>query len=122
MKEDCISSSTTTCSIRSAVAATYRLTTSRIDECLLRVLLDELAPGLDVLAHEDAEHPVRFGRVLDRDLLEGSGLRIHGRLPELFGLHLGQALEPLDLHLLVPVGAPKIVQRLLVVHVDVGAI
>src|SRR6266511_1684506 len=119
MKEDWISSSTTTCSIRSAVAATYCLTASRIDEGVLGILLDELASSLDVLPHEDAEHQVGCSGVVQGDLLEHAGLGVHRRLPELLGLHLGQALEPLDVHLLLAVPDPDVLQPLLVVYVEV---
>src|SRR6266545_6163150 len=122
MKEDWISSSTTTCSIRSAVAAIYCPTASRIDEGVLGVLLDELASSLDVLPHQDAEHQVCCGGVLQGDLLEYPGLGVHGGLPQLLGLHLGQALEPLDVHLFLPVLAPDLLQPLFVVHVEVFSV
>src|SRR6266498_3795770 len=118
MKEDCISSSTMTGSIRSAIAAIYG-TASRIDEGFLRVLLNEVPAGLDVLAHEDAEHPVGRGGVFQRDPLEHAGLGVHGRFPQLLGLHLGQALEPLDLQLLLAVAIPQLVKALVVVDVEI---
>src|SRR5438094_1440557 len=118
MKEDLISSSTTTCSMRSSGVATllplsfsFDPRSLRVDERVLRVLLDELPPGLDVLAHQDGEHPVRLGGVLQRDLLQHTGLGIHGRLPELFGLHLGQALESLDVQLLLTIPLAKVLER-----------
>src|SRR6266550_1591994 len=108
MKEDWISSSITTGSIRWMESANVDCLplaprrSSGVDERFLRVLLDELAAGLHVLAHQDAEHPVRRGGVLQGDLLEHPAFGVHGRLPELLGLHLGQALEPQDRHLPVP--------------------
>src|ERR1043166_976600 len=105
MKEDWISSSMTTGSMRSIESANVSCLPlvprrrSGVDERFLRVLLDELAAGLDVLAHQDAEHPIGGGGVLQGDPLEHPALRVHGRLPQLDGLHLGQALEPLDLNL-----------------------
>src|SRR6266540_1125331 len=117
MKEDWISSSTTTCSIRSAVAATYCLTCSRIDEGFLGVPLDERPSGLHVLAHEDAEHPIGLGGLVDGDLLQHPALRVHRGLPELLGLHLGQPFEPLDVHLLLAVALAQLLQPLFVVDV-----
>src|SRR6266511_5220992 len=118
MKEDCISSSTMTGSIRSAMAAIYG-TASRIDEGFLRVLLDEVPPGLDVLAHEDAEHPVGRGGVFQRDPLEHTGLGVHGRFPQLLGLHLRQPLEPLDLLRLLAVAIPQFGTALVAVDVEI---
>src|SRR4029079_11918968 len=58
--------------------------------------LDELLARLDLLAHELREDLVRGGRVLAVDLEQRPRLRVHGRLPELVGVHLAEALEPLD--------------------------
>src|SRR5919201_1771372 len=81
MKEDWISSSITTGSMRSIESANVSCLplvpcrSSGVDERFLRVLLDELAAGFDVLAHEDAEHPVRRRRVLRRPPSDMSGGR-----------------------------------------------
>src|SRR6267378_3754026 len=61
-----------------------------------RVLLDELAPGLDGVTHQDREHLVGADRVLHRDLQERPRLRIHRRFPELLGIHLTEALVALE--------------------------
>src|SRR6266850_2456630 len=61
-----------------------------------RVLLDELAPGLDGITHQDREHLVGADRVLHRDLQERPRLRIHRRFPELLGIHLTEALVALE--------------------------
>src|SRR5262245_44123216 len=61
-----------------------------------RVLLDELPARLDLVAHQDGEDRVRRDRVLDAHLEELAGLRVHGRLPELLGVHLPKALVALD--------------------------
>src|SRR6266536_5318166 len=126
MKEDFISSSMTTCSILSAAVAIYNVLRSnmasdalRVDECFLRVLLDEIAASLDVLTHKGAEHQMSLGGLLDAHLLEYSRLRVHGRFPKLLGLHLGQALEALDVHFLVAVLRAEIVEGFVVVHVRV---
>src|SRR5690606_35738930 len=58
--------------------------------------LDELPPRLHVFAHKDGEDLVRLFRVLQRQLADGAGLGIHGRLPQLLRVHLTQALVPLD--------------------------
>ena len=52
-------------------------------------------PRLDVVAHQDREHLVGDRGLLDRDLQQRALRRVHGRLPELLGVHLAEALEPL---------------------------
>src|SRR6266567_8495987 len=97
MKEDWISSSMTTCWTLSADSANVSCLPRgalRVDERFLGVLLDELAARLDVLAHQDAEHPVRRRGVLQHDLLQHAGVGVHRGLPKLVGVHLPQALEP----------------------------
>src|SRR5438034_1955151 len=103
MNDEEISSSMTRCSMFSAAVAMVRATSlrcgSRVDERVAGVLLDELAARFDVLAHQHREQAIRGGGVLQRDLDQVAGLRVHRGLPELFGLHLRQALEALDVHL-----------------------
>jgi PPK2 family polyphosphate:nucleotide phosphotransferase len=65
---------------------------------LERVLLDELAPGLDLLAHQHAEQRVGVARLLPRHAEHRPVRVVHRGLPELLGVHLAQPLEPLDLH------------------------
>src|ERR1043165_6397573 len=60
------------------------------------VALDEPAPRLDVLAHEDREDLVRRRRVRQGDLEERAGVGIHRRLPQLVVVHLAEALVALD--------------------------
>src|SRR5688500_14130311 len=75
---------------------------SDIEEAhVLRVRLDELAPRLDLVAHERREDEVGRRRVLDLDADEHAARRIHRRVPELLGVHLAQALEAADLHALL---------------------
>src|SRR6266542_576747 len=99
MKEDCISSSMTTGSIRGATEATYltpamrAARSSSVDECVLRVRLDEGATGFDV----------------------------HRGLPELLRVHLAETLEPGDLDLLVSVLVLHLFELLLVQDVGVLA-
>src|SRR5690606_7073389 len=61
-----------------------------------RVPLDELAPGLDGIAHEGGERAVGRGGVFDGDLLEHPAVRIHRGGPELLGVHLAETLVALD--------------------------
>src|SRR5258706_15475293 len=70
------------------------------------VLLDELAPRLDFIAHQRLEDLVGLERVLHLDLEEGALGGIHGGAPELVLVHLAQALVALDVHaaLLAAVG------------------
>src|SRR5208282_6051794 len=60
------------------------------------IVLDELAAGLYVFAHEGGEDGLALGDVFQLDLEQGAALGIHGRLPELHGAHLTQALVALD--------------------------
>src|SRR5688500_2590287 len=113
----------TTGSTRSIAVATSGQTTCwavlHVKERFLGVLLDEVPAGLDVLAHEDGEHAVGLDGILQLDSLEDPALRVHGRLPQLLGFHLRKSLEPLDVHLLLAVVLSKLVQRLVVVYVEV---
>src|SRR5674536_373904 len=63
---------------------------------VLCVALDERPPGLDVLAHQDAEQLVGERRIVESDLEQDAGGRVHGGVPQLLGRHLAQALEPTD--------------------------
>src|SRR3989344_47395 len=77
------------------------------------VLLDERSPGLHIVAHEQGEDLVSVHRVLDSHPYETPPLWVHGRLPELPGVHLAQSLVALDIDLLPLQG----LERLIVVHV-----
>src|SRR6266508_5445318 len=117
MKEDWISSSMTTSSMRSNSVAIYGLILPRpsgVDERFLGVRLDERAASLDVLAHQDAEHAIGRRGVLEGDPLQDARLRVHGGLPQLLGVHLAEPLEPADLDPLVPVLRPHPLELLLV--------
>src|SRR5436305_3293791 len=77
-------------------------TVSDIEEAdVLRVLLDEVAARLDLVAHQRRENEVRGRSVLDLDPHEHSGRRIHSGLREIFGVHLAEALEARDLDALL---------------------
>src|SRR5690348_4522869 len=58
-----------------------------------RVLLDELAAWLDLVAHQHREEAVGGRGVVHRDLRERAGLRVHRGLAELVRVHLAEALE-----------------------------
>src|SRR5204863_9430820 len=62
--------------------------------------LDELLARLDPLAHEPGEDLVGLGGVVDLDPQEHPRLGVHRRVPELVGVHLAEALEPLDAQVL----------------------
>ena len=68
---------------------------------VFRVLLDPLAPGLHVLAHENGEDLVGLNGVVQSDAAQGAGLRVHGGLPQLVGVHLAETFEAGDVHLRV---------------------
>ncbi len=62
-----------------------------------RVLLDEEAARLDLVAHQHREELVGGVRVLDVDPHHQPLRRIHRRLPQLLGVHLAEALEAREL-------------------------
>ena len=62
------------------------------------MLLDELPPRLDLVAHEDAEEVVGGAGVVHRDLQERAVGGHQGRVAQLLGVHLAEALETRDLH------------------------
>src|SRR5438270_13836368 len=61
--------------------------------------LDEPLAGLDIRAHQPVEDVVRLEHVLDVDAEQHPGLRVHGGLPQLYGVHLPETLVALDLDL-----------------------
>src|SRR3990167_8034384 len=61
-----------------------------------RVVLDELAAGLDLVAHQAAEEIVGLVGLAHPDLEERALLRIERRLPELAGIHFAEALVALE--------------------------
>src|SRR5437764_13678909 len=63
------------------------------------VLLDERAPGVDVVALQPRDDVVGYGGVLRQHLLQRSVARVHGGGPQLVVVHLAQALEAADLRL-----------------------
>ncbi len=52
--------------------------------------------GADLLAHQHREDLVGGRGILAVDPQQGPRLGVHRRLPELVGVHLAEALEPLD--------------------------
>jgi hypothetical protein len=69
------------------------------------VVLDELAAGGDLVAHEEGEQDVGFGGVGDVDLQEAAFVRVHGGLEELLRVHFAETLVALDAEALAAVGA-----------------
>src|SRR4030042_6451336 len=61
------------------------------------VVAYEVASLLDVLAHKDTEQAVGFAGVVELDVQKRPAGRIHRRFPELLGVHLAKAFEPLSL-------------------------
>src|SRR5436309_5300928 len=76
--------------------ARHRGRPSNVEPCDQRVLLDEHAPGLDVVAHQLGEDLVCGDPVFDLYFEQTPRLRIHRSLPKLFRIHLSQALVALD--------------------------
>src|SRR5664280_2697683 len=67
---------------------------------LPRLGLDEVLARLDALAHQHREDRVGFRGVVHLRPQEGARLRVHRGVPELIRVHLTEALEPLDRHVL----------------------
>lgn len=67
-----------------------------VDLDVQRVLFDELASRSHGVAHENREQLVGLRSPVLLHLEKRPLLRVHGRLPELVGAHLAQALVPLD--------------------------
>src|SRR5258706_16160466 len=61
-----------------------------------RVLLDEGAPGLDFVSHEDGEDGVGVDVILDLDAEETALGGVHGGFPELGRIHLAETLVALN--------------------------
>src|SRR3954470_23914237 len=57
---------------------------------------DEVLAGGDVVAHQQVEHALGGGGVRGADPAQGAVAWIHGGLRELIGVHLAEALVPLD--------------------------
>ncbi len=64
------------------------------------MFLDELAAGLDLVAHEDAEKIVGCPGIVHGDPQERAVGGGEGRVAELLGVHFPQSLEARDLHAL----------------------
>src|SRR4029079_7842099 len=82
---------------------------------VLSVLLDDLAPRLDLIPHQHGEDAVGHRGVLHLDTHEHAAGGVHGRVPELGGVHLAETLEARDLNALlgeVEGGRPELSKRL----------
>src|SRR5918998_2193140 len=101
---------------------------SDVDEAdVLGVGLDEVLAHLDVLAHQDGEHLVGQGRLLDVDLQQRAGGRVHRRDPQLLVVHLAQALQAGEVLLVVrSIGEEPVLGRVVLeVHLflaDLGGV
>ena len=59
---------------------------------------DELAARFHLVPHEYGEDAIGAHRILQLHAQYGAAVRIHGRLPELFGVHLAQPLVALHMY------------------------
>src|SRR5689334_16773521 len=66
-----------------------------------RVVFDELAARLDLVAHQRREHQVRLGVVLGSDLQQRPLRRIHRGLPQRVRVHLAETLVAVHGHALL---------------------
>src|SRR5438270_8210185 len=66
-----------------------------------RVLLDEISPRLDLVAHQAREPEIGGRGILDVDANENAASGVHGRFPELAVVHLAETLEAADLYTLL---------------------
>ena len=60
------------------------------------MILDELAPWLDLIAHQGDKKIIGSLGIFNPDLQQGAVGRVHGRFPELFRVHLAQTFIPLQ--------------------------
>src|SRR5438128_550873 len=60
-----------------------------------RIALDEVAPRLDLVAHQHREHVVGLDGVVDLHAQQAAHGGVHRGLPELLRVHLAQALVAL---------------------------
>src|SRR3970040_212119 len=80
-----------------------------------RIVLDELAAPLELVANQRRERQVRFHVILGADLRERARLRVHRGRPERVRVHLAEALVAVDRHALLAGGGEEldeVVQRL----------
>src|SRR5512133_3825120 len=68
---------------------------------LLGVTHNEILAYLHLFSHQGLEDLIGLIRIRDIDLAEDPVLRVHGRVPELVGVHLTKTLVPLDRNALV---------------------
>src|SRR5271166_6989001 len=85
---------------------------------VLRVGLDEVPPQFHVVTHQHRALVVGEGRLLHADLEEGALGRVDGGLAQLGEVHLPQALQPLEVLLVVRVLDHERVLGRLVLQVD----
>ena len=57
------------------------------------MFLDELTSRLDFVAHQDAEHFIRFGSVGHTDLDQATIFGIQGRFTKFLGVHFTQSFK-----------------------------
>ncbi len=60
-----------------------------------RVRLNKVPSRLHLIPHQHRKHPVRFDRVLDLHAQQAAHFGVHRGFPQLFGVHLAQALVAL---------------------------
>jgi hypothetical protein len=60
------------------------------------MFLNELPPGFHVVAHEDGEDAVGFGRIFEHDLEQFALFGIHRGFEKLFRVHLAESFVSLD--------------------------
>ena len=75
-----------------------------VDIRVMRISLDELAAGRNLVAHQHREDAVGFGGVLDVHLAQDARVGVHRRLPQLVGVHLAETFVTLDVHALAELG------------------
>ena len=100
---------------------------SDVQLCVLGVGLDKAAAGLHLVAHQDGERLICLFGILDGDLHDDPVVRVHGGLPQLFGVHITKALVAVHLcagHLLREDGHLRVVVGVLdgvaLLHLEQG--
>ena len=59
------------------------------------IVLDKISPRFNFITHQNGKDFIRSHRILNIYLQESPGFRVHGRFPQLLGVHFPQTFESL---------------------------
>ena len=84
---------------------------------------DKLPSGGNFISHQHTEDTVCFCGAFNRYLFEGSCCRVHGRFPELTGIHFSQTFVTLNAYAVFPAcGKSFDLQSALIFRPGIGAV